>query len=252
MNKNFTDEQIKAYAKQFREDDAIWCNNRWQKVVKGADGGLVVNPNDNHYLINNGEDFGFNARLLGFSGVNKNPFRVTALRGYELQGGEKIVWLGESDSRRQFGECFNVFRYSNSFIYKNKVGYTFLVSGDTWGIIPSYKQVSEEKHSPKEENYEKDLMQLLERKYEAVEKKQNELKIESEKLKNKLEEIKLELDEIASSKTKIAMVMDLFKEDLKLENDKIITVENDNPISVYVGDQLMMDVRPINIKFKSE
>ena len=141
MNSKFTEKQIEAYAKQFRVGDAIWCNGKWWEVVtdsKNLTNKLTINSNDNSFFINDGERYGFDAFLSGFTRTSKKPYRVTTLRDYKLQGDEIIVWLGESSRTRTFGKTYSVV---DGHSYYNDKGFTVFISSSYWGIIPRYKQV---------------------------------------------------------------------------------------------------------------
>lgn len=141
MNSKFTDEQIKAYAAQFREGDAIWCNGEWHEVVENevnGDSRLTAHVDRNIFVINDaqsGKHYGFKV-----TGRNENPYRVTTLDDYELQGGEKIVWLGENDHMRKFGKMYTV---DWGMRYTDDLGGVITVSSLGWGIIPRYEQVKD-------------------------------------------------------------------------------------------------------------
>lgn len=145
MNSRFTDEQIRIYASQFREGDAIWCNGKWWEVVTDLENltnKLTINSNDNSFFINDGEKYSFDAFLSGFTRTSKKPYRVTTLRDYELQSGEKIVWLGENGGSRTFGKTYSVV---NGHSYYNDKGHEMFISSSYWGIIPRYEQVENNK-----------------------------------------------------------------------------------------------------------
>lgn len=139
VNSKFTDEQIKAYAAQFREGDAIWSGGEWHEVVENevnGDSRLTAHVDRNIFVINDaqlGNHYGFKVM-----GLNKNPYRVTTLDDYELQGGEKIVWLGESDDFRTFGKSYEV---DENKRYICDDGISLKVMSVLWGIIPRYEQV---------------------------------------------------------------------------------------------------------------
>lgn len=156
MNSRFTDEQIKVYAGCFGEEDAIYINNKWHEVLRGANkhGRFYTYTNTNDYTINHTIDTGVNIFIGNPDGfyfkntygayekVIDNPYRVTTLEHYKLQGGEKIVWLGESDYFRTFGKMYQT---NNDTNYQDDMGDLLPVKSSLWGIIPRYEHVKDSK-----------------------------------------------------------------------------------------------------------
>lgn len=144
MNKQFTEEKIKVYASAFRERDAIWCNGKWWEVERyGAV--LLAYIEDNNYIINeenNGIYQGIDSGFNSFNAISNNPYRVTTLVDYELSGGEKIVWLGESNSVVTFGKAYTANVNLDKITFEDDTGYSLQISDACWwGVIPTYKQV---------------------------------------------------------------------------------------------------------------
>lgn len=160
MNSNFNDEQIKAYAAAFEEGDAIWCDGEWREVKEDRCTGLLkVYVNGDSKMINSGT-FNESGVVIGarysFKGM-ENPRRVTTLEHYELQGGEKIVWLGE-DIDLTFGKTYVVesdSKHMGRLKITDDAGDRLLVGSAyfdrfkkiNWGIIPRYEQVLKNEES---------------------------------------------------------------------------------------------------------
>lgn len=155
MNSNFSVEQIKAYASAFETGDAIWCNGKWYEVEwyevvenkKNGNNKLTAYADGNIFVINDGQDGECQSGTpYGFwiGGCNENPYRVTTLTDYKLQGGEKLVWLGGNGSIFTFGEVYEVKHRPESevniFIYDNE-DYVRIPKSENWAVIPSYEQV---------------------------------------------------------------------------------------------------------------
>lgn len=146
MNDHFTDEQIKAYASQIRPGDAIYFNGKWHEVFEVNLGGKNrVIPygygNGNGFTINLGISDSFKPLSSGFGTLPDNPYRVTTLEDYELQGGEYVIWLGGSDSLRKFGKAYGTERTKSGIVYRDNEGELRLATGNLWGVIPRYEQV---------------------------------------------------------------------------------------------------------------
>ena len=148
MNSNFNDEQIRAYAEAFEEGDAIWCSglDEWKELVANERFGTVVTTTrsgDNGYVVNFTEE---NEREPVTEGFDKRwaQYRVTTLDHYELQGGEKLVWLGGSGSILTFGKTYSAFNDSNGnvlFYNDNDVSLQPRKKSSLWAVIPRYKRV---------------------------------------------------------------------------------------------------------------
>lgn len=126
MNSNFSQEQIEAYASAFEEGDAIWCDGEWREVSKLSKfSSSLTCEAPNRYVI---RCFDGKAAISGFK-EEENPYRVTTLEDYKLQGGEKLVYLDDDD----FGRRGSVF--------KAKMPQDEYLKEPYWGIIPRYEQV---------------------------------------------------------------------------------------------------------------
>lgn len=140
MNSNFSDEQISAYAAAFEDGDAIWCDGKWREVSKLIKTSRALScESPNRYLI---RCFDGKLAISGFK-EEENPYRVTTLGHYELQGGEKLVWLGESCTARTFGKAYKTFvNEVGRVVYRFDDDSTaFRVAYNEWGIIPRYEQI---------------------------------------------------------------------------------------------------------------
>lgn len=140
MNSNFNDEQIKAYAAAFEEGDAIWCDGKWWELSKLAKNSRELTcGSPNRYFI---RCFDGKLAISGFK-EEEHPYRVTTLEHYELQGGEKIVWLGNVE-HFNFGEVYEVKHRPESevnvFVYDND-DYVRIPKSESWAVIPRYVQV---------------------------------------------------------------------------------------------------------------
>lgn len=153
MNSNFSDKQIEAYAAAFREGDAIWCGGEWYEVVKNKENGdnrLTAYVDGNIFIINDNRYGGRQSGTpYGFwvSGRNKNPYRVTTLEDYELQGGEKLVWLGGelTMAYTTFGKTYKAISDHRGKVYYRDDKDNLCEAGNKgWAVIPRYEQV---KHS---------------------------------------------------------------------------------------------------------
>lgn len=144
MNSNFSDKQIEAYAAAFEEGDAIWCDGEWGKVSKLGESRALTTETPNQHVIRNYDGDVLND---GFN-CNTAPYRVTTLYHYDLQGGERIVWLGESCHHRTFGKTYKTFidHDEGNVVYRNDAGdLAFRVAYSEWGVIPRYDQVARSK-----------------------------------------------------------------------------------------------------------
>lgn len=142
-NGDFTEKQILAYASTFEAGDAIWCDGKWWEVEGGKRGSALLTNAPNQYLLKS-----YNRITLtsGFYEDDelKSPYRVTTLRDYELQGGEKLVWLG--DRGVMIGEVFKTFvDIHGNVVYENEFKRVVKPTHQEWGIIPLYKQVAQSK-----------------------------------------------------------------------------------------------------------
>ena len=163
MNSNFNENQIKAYAAAFEAGDAIWCKGEWHEVITNAKrmecderfkaDKRLTTIDGNSYCINRGEENNLDPYLLSF--ISDDPYRVTTLEDYKLQGGEKLVWLGECIDLT-FGEIYVVEsdnKHSGGLKVTDDAGDRWLV-GSTyfeglidWAVIPRYEQVKKNEES---------------------------------------------------------------------------------------------------------
>lgn len=154
MNSEYTKEQIEAYAANFKVGDAIRTRQSgWVEVVEvrnkrpseqSGDRRLTSRSALNSNIINLGKDgefwgsHNFAARILGFHLKVEDRYLVTSTHEYySFRGGEKIVWLGESDQTRTFGKVYLV---DKNRVYKGDDGasYTMITQNKRWGVIPHY------------------------------------------------------------------------------------------------------------------
>lgn len=146
MNKQFTDEQLRAYASQFRNGDAIRSGGKWHLAGASQDynGQVIISGNEGGgTYINGGELNDFNGFMMGFTAVHAEPFKVTTLEDYRLQEDIKLVWLGDSDETRTFGESYRVMYSKNFGYHANAKRRVLFIHGpkSLWGVIPRYSQV---------------------------------------------------------------------------------------------------------------
>lgn len=144
MNSKFNDKQIEAYAAAFREGDAIWCDGEWRKVTHSNETWTLTTESPNLYVVRNTDG----DSVTGGFFHTVTPYRVTTLYDYDLQGGEKLVWLGESCYYRTFGKTYETFLDGDegNVVYRNDAGdLAFRVAYSEWGVIPRYDQVARNK-----------------------------------------------------------------------------------------------------------
>lgn len=148
MNSKFNSEQIRAYASAFRKGDAIWCGGEWCEVVVNGEFERLSTKKDcskNQFIVNGGEELEFEGAINGFIGSSlaQDRYRVTTLEHYKLQGGEKLVWLGDVE-HFTFGTAYEVKHRPeydvNVFVYDND-GYVRTPKSKNWAVIPKYEQV---------------------------------------------------------------------------------------------------------------
>lgn len=146
MNSNFSDNQIKAYAAAFEEGDAIWCGGEWREVVTPSSCGVTKTTTryeENTYVIKVEKSDVVKFVTEGFKEEEQSPYRVTTLEHYELQGGEKLVWLGGPTKFITYGKTYETFIGSSGSILLRGDEWSVLSAYDYdgWGIIPRYDQV---------------------------------------------------------------------------------------------------------------
>lgn len=150
MNSKFNENQIKAYASAFKEGDAVFVNGNWEKVVKHHDYYLddySLAGSRCTYAIKRIGEYGEKPKTEGFSvdaAIDvSEQYRVTTITDYKLQGGEKLVWLGEDIKHLTFGRVYDAFIGSSGYISLGGDGLSVLRASDyeEWGIIPRYEQV---------------------------------------------------------------------------------------------------------------
>lgn len=231
MNKQFTEEQIKVYASSFREGDAIWCNNSWHEVKQIGFGKLAIELDGNDLIINFGEVQGYKEVVEGFLkneevGVT-HPYRVTTIRDYSLQGGEKIIWLGESDDFRTFGKVYDVLSPDSAEdVYYIDSGLAWTPYGNSWGVIPTYKQVLTKQLEEavetlpiknitvdefEEDGLNDELLELLGKKYTTLEDRHMSIYNERRELESEIARKQSEmnkLDELMSNISKVIQSLD--------------------------------------------
>ena len=174
MNSNFSVEQIKAYAAAFEAGDAVFVNGGWEKVVKEYDyhlddcalaGGRCV------YAIKRIGEYDEKAITKGFLKEAvveaSEQYRVTTLVNYELQGGEKLVWLGDDDDNRvMFGKVYDTFIDSaGDVVYTDEEYMNLIPEFEDWAVIPKYNQVKTVERSGDET---KDIARVLYKRYYDV------------------------------------------------------------------------------------
>lgn len=212
MNKQFTEEQIEAYASAFEEGDAIWCNGEWWKVAKEKDTFFeedVLMVHGHTFAIKRIQRKNIKPVTRGFlnKGVihTEELYRIATPNNYELQGGEKLIWLGESSETRTFGKIYKTLvNEDGNTVYYNDIGDSyFRVVNDNWGVIPRYEQVA-----PKELQ-EDSTLAILEQKLVELCKEYDELHkdiLEKQRYERKLAEVVTNLEETIDSLKRIGDV----------------------------------------------
>lgn len=154
MNRKLSDLQIKAYTNCIDAGDAVWQGGVWWEVKKERDrrgfAFLVTDSRHSIYQLSLDqyeEDYcTVTTANLGYrySEDNALPYRVTLLSEHYLTGGEKLVWLGETDRRRTFGEIYNSplivegERISGEYILKKSADGQLCEYYNGWAVIPKY------------------------------------------------------------------------------------------------------------------
>lgn len=222
MNEQFTDNQIEAYARHFKEDDAIFVNNNWERVITHRRFEVTTENDeiDNPFLINRGVGIAEGFRV----GRQVNhPYRVTTLSDYELQGGEKIVWLGDSNEFRTFGKVYDVLSSpSAEDVYYINGGLAWTPYGSSWGVIPTYKQVLVKQLEEavetlpvenmtvdefEEDGLNDELLELLGKKYLTLEDKHMSIYNERRELESEIARKQSEMDKLDELMSDISKVI---------------------------------------------
>jgi len=93
--------------------------------------------------------------LYGFTDlVHENKYEIITPKDYEVQEGDKLVWLGETQeyygrSELTFGKVYDVRKDDNRLIYKTDHALSILARSEKdrwkfWGVIPKWANVKEE------------------------------------------------------------------------------------------------------------
>lgn len=152
--------QIQAYARVFREGDAVKIGGEWYEV-KGREV-TGVHPGDVHAARPKVNPYNLNYRRDGdvyYEGVARgfleswvdSPHEVVMPEDYKVQKGDKLVWLGDTSNSRTFGWMYNVVESEDGrLIYFNNKQNRRLADSDSlrrseWAVIPRYENVKEEK-----------------------------------------------------------------------------------------------------------
>lgn len=208
MNEQFSEEQIKAYASAFETGDAIWCNGKWYEVVENKKNGnnkLTAYADGNIFVINDGQDGEYQSGTPYGFWIRGNPYRVTTLTDYKLQGGEKIVCLKEYHTGVTFGKVYDVYilEQTTQPVFRGDDGIVYNVGKNEWGVIPRYEQVA-----PKELQ-EDSTLNILEQKLIELCKEYDELHkdiLEKQRYERKLAEVVTNLEETIDSLKRIGDV----------------------------------------------
>lgn len=153
-------DKARAYAAAFREGDAVKIGDKWHEVKRyTASITSTVFAESNPYNLN--YDIEGKGRYEGIAkGFLKSrvdsPYEIVRPKDYEVQTGDKIVWLGETimqgdRSEFTFGKTYEVFvSEDGSLIYKNDMTIMLLASylkekNSMWGVIPLYENVEQKK-----------------------------------------------------------------------------------------------------------
>lgn len=204
MNKQFSEEQIEVYASAFEEGDAIWSDGKWHEVFHEGDSLSIVSLNQYHIknLYGEGVINGFK-NVLESSGV---PYRITTLKDYELQGGERAIWLGQKyRNNLTFGWSYdiNISKETGHPVFRGNDGVAYIAEESEWGIIPRYEQVA------LQNKQEDSTFTVLEQKLVELRKECNELQKnipDKQGYERKLAEVVINLEETIDSFKKIGDV----------------------------------------------
>lgn len=149
-------DKARAYAAAFREGDAVKIGDKWHEVKRyTASITSTVFAESNPYNLN------YDIEGKGhYEGIAKgflksrvdSPYEIVRPKDYEVQIGDKIVWLGETimqgdRSEFTFGKTYEVFvSEDGSLIYKNDMTIMLLASylkekNSMWGVIPKWSNV---------------------------------------------------------------------------------------------------------------
>ena len=148
-----------AYAAAFREGDAVRVGGEWYEVKKREVTG--ANPGDVHATTTKVNSYNLNYRHDGdmyYEGVAKGflgsrvdlPYEIVTPKDYEVRKGDKLVWLGDTNSSHSFGWMYSVFdSETGRLVYFNNKDNSRLADSERlgkgeWGVIPRYENVEEE------------------------------------------------------------------------------------------------------------
>lgn len=151
--------QIQAYARAFREGDAVKVGGEWYEVARREVAG--VHPGDVHAARPKVNPYNLNYRRDGdvyYEGVARSfleswvdsPHEVVTPKDYDVQEGDKLVWLGDTSNSRTFGWMYNVVESEDGrLVYLNnkqnrRSADSESLCGGAWGVIPRYENVKEE------------------------------------------------------------------------------------------------------------
>lgn len=154
MNRKVSDLQIKAYTNCIDVEDAVWQGGVWWEVkkVRGHKGFPFLTTDSRHSIYQLSLDqyerdyCTVTTANLGYrySETNTFPYRVTLLSDYNVTGNEKLVWLGESDRYRTFGDAYNSKMIkafgsaSGKYILKKDTDGELHEYYNGWAVIPKY------------------------------------------------------------------------------------------------------------------
>lgn len=154
-------EQVEVYAVAFREGDAVYVKSEGWSEVQSYGGGSALNVHRplNGYAVNHIEKSGY---ALGYVSGFDNQYKIVTPKDYEVQEGDKLVWLGEtqeyySRSELTFGKVYDVRKDGDRLIYKTDHTLSILARSEKdrwkfWGVIPKWENVKgEEKMNEKTE-----------------------------------------------------------------------------------------------------
>lgn len=157
----WSEEQIKAYAAAFREGDAVKVDGEgWVEVTSRKD------PHGDYLKAGELNDFKLSVDGVGvYRGFisPKGRYLVSIPKDYEVQEGDKLVWLGEGYSHWVFGRSYAVEVGScGGLVVFDEDGLERLPKSENWGVIPRYENVkgensmdSKDEHFGKVETFKK-------------------------------------------------------------------------------------------------
>lgn len=151
----WSEEQVEAYARAFRAGDAVRAGDEWAKV-KISENGIAVESelksSDNKYRLNYILRRGRHKQRIGgakgFDSAQPKPYEVITPKDYEVQEGDKLVWLGYTTKRHDgmftFGRYYEVKLDNGQLAVRDDFNRSVNTTGlewSEWSVIPRYENI---------------------------------------------------------------------------------------------------------------